>query len=168
MMRAGCADIRLDAGHGRQRHRRRTVEEDAMSNALTRTPVPDYAGSSWARGLSDFAATMMIVVGAFEFFEGLVAVVNGDDFLLTTRNYLVQFDATSWGWTHLVIGLVVAATGLFILNGNRLARGVGIGVACVAALANFMWIPYYPLWALVVLTLDVAVIWALTTSNLAE
>jgi hypothetical protein len=139
-----------------------------MSDAMTRNPVPDYAGSSWARGLTVFAASLMMVVGTFQFFEGLVAVVNGDEFLLTTKNYLVQFDATGWGWTHLVIGLVVAATGVFVLQGNRLARGVGIGIACVSALANFLWIPYYPLWALVVLTLDVAVIWALTTSNLSN
>ena len=139
-----------------------------MSNAATRQPVPDYAGSSWARGLSVFAASMMMVLGTFQFFEGLVAVVNGDEFLLTTKNYLVQFDATSWGWTHLIIGVIVAATGVFVLMGNPLARGVGIGIACLSALANFVWIPYYPIWALVVLTLDVAVIWALASSDLGE
>ena len=139
-----------------------------MSDARTRNPVPDYAGSSWARGLSAFAAWMMMVLGTFQVFEGLVAVINGDEFLLTTRNYLVQFDATSWGWTHLLIGAVVAATGVFVLTGNALARGVGIGIASLSALANFLWIPYYPIWALVVLTLDVAVIWALATSDLGE
>ena len=74
----------------------------------------------------------------------------------------------------MVLGVVtffeglVAATGLFILTGNRLARGVGVAIVSLSALANFLWIPYYPLWAMTVLALDVAVIWALTNANLGD
>ena len=139
-----------------------------MSDATSRRPVPDYQGSSWASGLSVFAASLMMVLGVFQFFEGLVAVVDGNDFLLNTKNYVVQFDASTWGWTHMILGLVVAATGLFILTGNRLARGVGVAIVSLSALANFLWIPYYPLWALTVLALDVAVIWALTNATLGD
>ena len=139
-----------------------------MSDATSRRPVPDYQGSSWASGLSVFAASLMMVLGVFQFFEGLVAVVDGNDFLLNTKNYVVQFDASTWGWTHMILGAVVAATGLFILTGNRLARGVGVGIVSLSALANFLWIPYYPLWAMTVLALDVAAIWALTTANLGD
>jgi len=139
-----------------------------MSDATTRRPVPDYQGSTWASGLSVFAASLMMVLGVFQFFEGLVAVVDGNDFLLNTKNYVVQFDASTWGWTHLILGVVVAATGLFILNGNRLARGVGVAIVSLSALANFLWIPYYPLWAMTVLALDVAAIWALTNANLGD
>ena len=139
-----------------------------MSDATSRRPVPDYQGSSWASGLSVFAASLMMVLGVFQFFEGLVAVVDGNDFLLNTKNYVVQFDASTWGWTHMILGVVVAATGLFILTGNTVARGVGVGIVSLSALANFLWIPYYPLWALTVLALDVAVIWALTNANLGD
>jgi hypothetical protein len=139
-----------------------------MTQDTGRRPPPDYAGSTWAGGLSIFAATMMMVVGVFQFFEGLIAVVNGDDFLLQTREYVVQFDATTWGWTHLILGLVVAAAGLFILQGSAVARTVGVVIACLSALTNFLWIPYYPFWALIVLTLDVLIIWALTTANLGK
>ena len=139
-----------------------------MSDATSRRPVPDYQGSSWASGLSVFAASLMMVLGVFQFFEGLVAVVDGNDFLLNTKNYVVQFDASTWGWTHLILGVVVAATGLFILTGNTVARGVGVGIVSLSALANFLWIPYYPLWALTVLALDVAAIWALTNANLGD
>ena len=144
------------------------VEEAAMSEATSRRPVPDDANSTWAAGLSVFAASMMMVLGVFQFFEGLVAVVDGDDFLLKTRNYVVQFDASTWGWTHLVLGVVVAATGVFILTGNRIARGVGIFIVSLSALANFLWIPYYPFWAIIVLALDVAAIWALASANLGD
>jgi hypothetical protein len=139
-----------------------------MSDATSRRPVPDYQGATWASGLSVFAASLMMVLGVFQFFEGLVAVVDGNDFLLNTKNYVVQFDASTWGWTHLILGVVVAATGLFILTGNAVARGVGVAIVSLSALANFLWIPYYPLWALTVLALDVAVIWALTSANLGD
>jgi hypothetical protein len=137
-----------------------------MSIATSRRP--DEQVSAWAGGLSVFAASMMMVLGVFQFFEGLVAVVDGDDFLLQTRNYVVQFDASTWGWTHLVLGVVVAATGALILTGNALARGVGIFIVSLSALANFLWIPYYPIWAIIVLALDVAAIWALASANLGD
>ena len=139
-----------------------------MSEATARRPVPDGANSTWAAGLSVFAASIMMVLGVFQFFEGLVAVVDGDDFLLKTRNYAVQFDASTWGWTHLILGVVVAATGVFILTGNKIARGVGIFIVSLSALANFLWIPYYPFWAIIVLALDVAAIWALANANLGD
>jgi hypothetical protein len=81
---------------------------------------------------------------------------------------VVQFDASTWGWTHLILGLVVAATGVFILTGNAIARGVGIFIVSLSALANFLWIPYYPLWGIIVLALAVAAIWALASANLGD
>jgi hypothetical protein len=80
---------------------------------------------------------------------------------VATRNYLFQFDATTWGWIHLVVGLVVAFAGWGLLSGRTWARVVGITVALLSALANFLFIPYYPFWALTVITLDIFVIWAL-------
>ena len=136
--------------------------------AATRDPVPDYAESSWAAGASVFAGLMMLTVGVFQFFEGLIAVVNGNDFLLRTPNYVFQFDASTWGWIHLVMGAVVAVAGAFIFTGNVVARSVGIFIACLAALTNFLWIPYYPLWALVTLALNVFVIWGLSAANLGK
>jgi hypothetical protein len=136
-----------------------------MSDIDGARPVPDAAGSTWAGGLSVFAASVMIVLGLFEFFEGLVAVVDGNEFLVSTKDYLAQFDDTTWGWTHMLIGAVVVVTGAFIAAGNSVARGVGIGLVSLSALANFMFIPYYPLWALTVLTLDVLVIWAFANAG---
>ena len=126
------------------------------------------SGSPWAAGLSIFAASILMVGGLFQFFEGLVAVVNGNEFLVRTSDYVFQFDATAWGWIHLILGLVLFVAGIGIFTGNLLARGVGIVAAGLSALANFLWIPYYPVWAIVVLTLDVFVIWALSTSDLGK
>jgi len=136
-----------------------------MTEYASANPAPDSAGSTWAGGISILAASLMIVVGVMEMFEGLVAVVNGDDFLDKTRDYVLQMDTTAWGWTHLLLGFVVAATGAAIVAGNGIARWVGVVIVSLSALANFAWIPYYPLWALVVLTLDVLVIWAFASAD---
>jgi hypothetical protein len=129
--------------------------------STTRTDV-----NTWGGAASVFAASMMIVVGAFQFFEGLVAVANGNDFLVRTPNYVFQFDATAWGWIHMLPGIVVALAGAFIFTGNPAARAVGILVAIVSLISNFAWLPYYPLWALVIIAIDVFVIWGLCSVRL--
>jgi hypothetical protein len=117
------------------------------------------ATSSWAVGFVLFAAIMMIMAGIFQAFDGLVALFN-DTFYVATRKYLFQFDATTWGWIHLILGIVVALAGWGLLSGRTWARVVAITVAVLSAIANFLWIPYYPFWALTIITLDVFVIWA--------
>ena len=117
--------------------------------------------SGWAVSFTLFAAIMMIMSGTFQALAGLVAIFE-NEFYVATRNYLVQLDATSWGWIHLLVGRVVAFAGWGLLSGRTWARVVGITLAVLSAIANFLFLPYYPFWALTVITLDVFVIWALT------
>jgi len=116
--------------------------------------------SGWAVGFILFAAIMMIMAGIFQALDGLVALFN-DTFYVTTRNYTFQFDVTTWGWIHLILGIVVALAGWGLLSGRTWARVVGITVAVLSAIANFLWLPYYPFWALIIIALDVLVIWAI-------
>ena len=116
--------------------------------------------SGWAVGFILFAGIMMIMAGVFQAIVGLVAIFQ-NEFYVATRNYLFQFDATTWGWIHLVVGLIVAFAGWGVLSGRTWARVVGITLAVLSAIANFLFIPYYPFWALTVITLDIFVIWAL-------
>jgi hypothetical protein len=116
--------------------------------------------SGLAVGFILFAAIMMIMAGVFQAIVGLVAIFE-NEFYVATRNYLFQFDATTWGWIHLVVGLIVVFAGWGLLSGRTWARVVAITVALLSALANFLFIPYYPFWALTVITLDIFVIWAL-------
>jgi hypothetical protein len=118
------------------------------------------ATSSWAVGLILFAGIMMVMAGFFQAFSGLVALFQ-NEFYVATRNYLLQLDATSWGWIHLVVGIVVAAAGFAVMAGRTWGRVVGITLAVVSALANFAFIPYYPFWAITIIALDVFIIWAL-------
>jgi hypothetical protein len=121
--------------------------------------------STWASGVSVFAASMMMVVGAFQFFEGLVAVAN-DNFYVKTPNYVLQLDTTQWGWIHMILGALVVLAGIFIFTGNIVARSVGILLAGLSALGNFFWLPYYPLWSITIIAIDVFVIWALCSVRL--
>ena len=117
--------------------------------------------SAAARGLIVFAGVLMIMAGAFQTFAGVVALFQ-DEFFVATRNYVLQFDATSWGWIHLLIGLLVLFAGFAVLSGQTWGRVVGITLAVLSALSNFAFIPYYPFWAIAIIALDVFIIWALT------
>ena len=116
--------------------------------------------SGWATGLTLFAGVMMIMAGGFQAIAGLVALFE-DEFYVATRNYLLQFDATSWGWIHLLLGLLVLFAGFAVLSGRTWGRVVGIILAVLSALSNFAFIPYYPFWAMAIIALDVFIIWAL-------
>ena len=118
--------------------------------------------SGMAVGFILFAAIMMLMVGVFQALQGLIGIFE-NEFYVQTRNYLFQFDATTWGWIHLVLGLLVAFAGWGLLSGRTWARVVGIALAALSATANFLFIPYYPIWSLVIIALEVAVIAALAT-----
>jgi hypothetical protein len=120
----------------------------------------DQATSGWAVGFILFAGIMMIMVGIWQALQGLVAIFE-NEFYVATRNYLFEFDATAWGWIHLLIGLLVAFAGWGLLSGRTWARVVAITLAVLSAIANFLFIPYYPFWSLLIIAVDVFVIWAI-------
>ena len=133
------------------------MTEDAYSSSGARRAEQETSGT--AVGFILFAAIMMLMAGSFQALQGLIAIFE-NEFYVATRNYVFQFDATTWGWIHLLIGLLVAFAGWGLLSGRTWARVVAITVALVSAVANFLFIPYYPFWALTVITLDIFVIWA--------
>jgi hypothetical protein len=126
------------------------------------TPPGARPVSGWAVGFSAFAGAIMIMIGIFQFFEGLAAVAN-DSFFVVGNNYTYNLDTTAWGWIHMIIGVIVFAAGLGIFSGATWARAVGIAVAVISAIANFFYIPYYPVWAVLLIALCVIVIWALAS-----
>jgi len=114
----------------------------------------------WAVGFIVFAAVMMMMAGVFQALAGLVAIFE-NTFYAATRNYLFEFDVSAWGWIHLILGVIVVLAGFSLLSGATWARAVGITLAVLSAIANFLFIPYYPFWSLLIIALDVFVIWAL-------
>jgi hypothetical protein len=134
---------------------------------MTEGSAPQYRAeeeevSAWGIGLLVFASITMILMGVFQAFTGLVAIFN-DQFLILAREYLFHFDRTSWGWIHLVLGVVVAGAGAGLLAGRTWGRVVAIVLALCSAVVMFAFLPQYPVWALIVIALSVAVIWAVAT-----
>lgn len=121
----------------------------------------------WADGGTIFAAVLLTTVGVFQALEGISAIAK-DDVFVTTPNYIFDIDLTAWGWLHLLLGVVAVVVGLSILYGQGWAMIAGILIAMLSALANFMFMPYYPLWALVLIAFDVFVIWSLSTVRTAR
>ncbi|MFB7613714.1 MULTISPECIES: hypothetical protein [unclassified Kitasatospora] len=116
--------------------------------------------SDWAPGLVIFAGVLMLINGCFEVLRGVMAIADDDVFLSTPR-YVFRFDLTGWGWTHVVIGAIVALIGAFLLKGAAWARWAGIAITALSALENLLDLPYYPFWSIMVIAADVLIIWAL-------
>ena len=118
--------------------------------------------SGWAVGFTAFAAMMMILIGFFQAMIGLVAVFN-QEFYVATEEYIFAFDVSTWGWIHLIWGIIVLIAGFSVLSGQTWARVVGTIIAIVSAIEAFAFLPYQTFWSIIVIALSVMVIWALTT-----
>jgi hypothetical protein len=114
----------------------------------------------WA-GMVVFAGSMLLVIGAFNFFEGLIALFK-DEQVVVTPNRFVVVDLTSWGWSLLIFGVAMAAVGLGLLATQTWARVVGIIVVGINAVWQITSLGAYPIWSLLMLALDVFVLYALT------
>jgi len=116
--------------------------------------------SPWAHGIAVFAGLVMIIGGAFQALEGLAAVVN-DQWLVVVPEYICAFDLTVWGVIHLLVGLALLVIGISLLRGQTWARVAGMIVAVISAILNFVFLPFSPLWAIMIIAVDMLVIWAL-------
>jgi hypothetical protein len=108
-----------------------------------------------------FASIMMIFIGVSHAISGLSGIIK-DDFYAVTPNYVLEFDVTTWGWIHLIGGIIVVLAAFSLYSGAVWARTVGVIIALVSAIVSFAWIPIYPIWSIVIIAIDVTVIWALT------
>ena len=133
-----------------------------MANMQTTIPNNQPDVSPVAHGAAVFAGVLMIVVGAFQAIEAIAAIVN-DEYFVVLPNYVFALDLTVWGWIHLLLGLGLVAVGVFVLRGESWARLAGIFVAAASAVLNFFWLPQAPLWALLLIAVDVLVISALAS-----
>jgi hypothetical protein len=107
-----------------------------------------------------FAGAMLILLGSFNAIEGLVAIFN-DHYYVPTRQGLLVFDLTTWGWIHLLVGGLAVIAGVGLFTGAMWARVFGVILAGVNAIAQLAFLSAYPVWAVIVIALDVLVIWAL-------
>lgn len=120
----------------------------------------DEAPSGLALGFTIVAAAFMMVSGILAFFEGLAAIIRGS-FFVVLPNYAFNLSATGWGIIHLILGVFVFAAGAALFADKLWARITGVVLASFSAIANFVFLPYYPVWAIVMIAIDMFIIWAL-------
>jgi hypothetical protein len=135
------------------------TQQPAPGRRAERQPEAEPTG--WV-GWIAFAATMMIMLGIFHAFQGLIALFQDNYYLVGKSGLTIHMDFTAWGWTHLILGLVVVGAGVGLLSGQMWARIVGVGVALLSAVVNIAFLSAYPIWSTMMIAFDVLVIWALT------
>ena len=123
--------------------------------------VEPQAESGWAMSGVAFAATMLLLIGAFHIIAGFAAILN-DDYFVRARGYAFHLDITAWGWIHLVLGVGLVVTGFGLFSRALWAGVVAMVLVVLSAIDNFFFIPYQPVWALLLIALDAWVIWSLT------
>ncbi|MFD9307877.1 hypothetical protein ACFWCB_35250 [Streptomyces sp. NPDC060048] len=133
------------------------ASDDSRPLAGDAHPRPWHAHAS---GTTFLAAVLMIIGGLMAIFEGIAAIAKRDLFI-ATRHYVFEFSLAGWGWVHLILGVALVFAGCSVISEALWARFFGITVASLGAIANFLWIPYYPWWALVLVAINIFVVWAL-------
>ncbi|WP_197319395.1 hypothetical protein [Saccharomonospora sp. NB11] len=138
------------------------MEEDYRPSAREESLSP-YAREDRGGGMGGiaFASTLLFLAGAYQVIVGLTALLNNDFYVVTSSGLVVDVNYTAWGWVHLALGVVAVAAALGLMTGQTWARVTGIAMAAVSAIINLAFIPAYPLWALVVIALDIVVIYAI-------
>jgi hypothetical protein len=158
----GRADAGLQGGETQTGAASRTAEG---RHAAAQDEYGPYYGSPAANGGMVLAGTLLVLGGLWSFFLGITGVLKGGFFTSAPATYAFTYSIKSWGWTHVGIGIAVFAVGVCLLLGMGWARYVGVFVAAVNAIASFMFIPYYPLWSIVVIAIDLFIIWALLATG---
>ncbi len=111
------------------------------------------------------AGTLMIISGVLSFLTGLAAITRAQFFTFSNANYAYRWTVHGWGWTELILGIVVFAAGVCVFLGMLWARMLGVVLAVLSAVGSFLFLPYQPIWSIIVIGVDVFMMWALMTSG---
>jgi hypothetical protein len=136
--------------------RRETSPNTSVENTSWRTEAGPTAWVGWIA----FAGTMMLLLGTFHVIQGLIALFQNEYYLVGANGLTVHLDYTAWGWTHVVLGVLVILAGLGLLAGQMWARVVGVILAFASAVVNVGFLAAYPVWSTIMIAIDVLVIWA--------
>ncbi|REF35453.1 hypothetical protein DFJ64_0833 [Thermasporomyces composti] len=135
---------------------RRSAEETTAAHG------PSAMAARTGVGWMVYAGAVLIVLGLFQAIWGLTALFNLGYFIVASDGLAVPFAYTAWAWIHIAVAALLVITGLAVLAGQTWARYVGIVIAGLAAIGNFLTLAAFPLWSLVMIAVDVLVIYALT------
>ncbi len=117
--------------------------------------------SSWS-GWIAFAGVVLFIVGCVNMIQGLAALIKHTVYVVPNSGLLVSTSYSTWGWLLVIWGIIMACAAYGLFSGSEVARWFAVIVVAVNLLGQFAWFPAYPLWSLIVIGLDVAVLFALT------
>ncbi|TLQ44759.1 DUF7144 family membrane protein [Streptomyces marianii] len=135
-----------------------------MSQHTARSTPGAGPDAGWAAGGTLFAGVLMMVTGVISILEGIAGIVE-DEVYARIGSYVFSWDLTAWGWVHLVLGILVAITGWGILKTMAWGRYLGVALASLNIIVQFLFLPYQPLWAIFSMAISVFIIWALVTTE---
>ena len=121
----------------------------------------DESGVTGWVGWIMFAGTMMMFLGGFHMFEGLVALFRHTEIAFPTSGLTIQVSFTQWGWLQIIAGALVFVAGLGLFTGRMWARVLGVILVAISAFVNFAWATIYPFWSITLLAIDFFVLYAL-------
>jgi hypothetical protein len=117
--------------------------------------------SGWV-GWIGFASFMLLLMGAFSVIAGFVALFKDDVVYHSATNSTWILDYTQWGWVHILAGVLAILAAGSLMSGNMFGRITAVVVAMLSAIANMAFVPVYPIWSILVITINILVIWAVT------
>ncbi|KOT96780.1 MULTISPECIES: DUF7144 family membrane protein [Streptomyces] len=123
---------------------------------------PDDRTSGWVTGGVVFAGVLLLLSGALTILQGIAAIAENDVYAHIGA-YVYKMNLTGWGIVHVVLGALVLVTGYGLLRDMTWARITGIVLASLSLVAQFLFLPYSPVWSVVMMAIDVFVIWALAS-----
>ncbi len=115
-----------------------------------------FSGWAW------FAGSLLGLVGVFQVMAGIVALAKSGYYTAPARTLLTHASYSTWGWVHLIIGLVALVVGGGLVFGSMAARVAGVALAVLSAVVNLAFLPAAPFVATLVIAVDVVVIYAIT------
>ncbi|MCC8929452.1 MAG: hypothetical protein WBB62_03185 [Rhodococcus sp. (in: high G+C Gram-positive bacteria)] len=127
---------------------------------MTTTSHPVRQG--FAAGITMFAAILLLVAGMLSILRG-IAGVSKDEIFVMPGDYIYKLDLTTWGWIYIVLGVLAVAVAIGMMMTATWARVVALSLAALSLIANFLSLPYYPWWSIILIVLNVIVIWAISS-----
>jgi hypothetical protein len=106
-----------------------------------------------------FAGVLMVIGGALWAIQGFIAIFQNDVVIFGEEGALF-LNVTGWGWVHLILGLLLLLSGILVMRGNLFGRTMAVILASLSIIVNFIWLPVYPVWAIVVIAIDVFILYA--------
>lgn len=139
-----------------------TTPHSASASSVPQSPPTSPVKQGLAAGTTFAAAILLLTAGIVGVLQGIAALADNTLFVVGI-NYTYEFDITTWGWIHIILGAIGIVVALGLFAGVSWARGLAFVIAALSIVANFLWLPYYPLWSILIITLDIIVIWAVAT-----